>query len=396
MSRIKRICESGISFRLRGRARFDFIPGGRQFRAADQDLTPFAGDHGADMNIVHPCRGKTRIFTLIELLMRKNCKKDVSFRQQGRTGRCQSPDLASSFFLRLLNCSNVRLFQCFSVPSSFHVPCSSVLTSRVKTKIFTLIELLIVIAIIAILAGMLLPALNKAKEKARSIACVNNLKQLGIAGFQYGNDYAGYFLHYKGAQYVDYHYNGRVQSAFTVLSGYLGGPQGYEANREIANSLGLEAASKQTLRVYMCPNEQNHGNRYVYPSYAFCTNDCVPYAQAIYKNNVLYDPENSARKIPPSDAVLAGDRYAGNRNAGTTDPTSTSLTWIKWHYDNKQFAAIWARHLGNANLVMLDGHVVSANVQTLLSSNYSVPYYIGRCYRINYVFHKTGVGISGN
>ena len=151
MSRIKRICESGISFRLRGRARFDFIPGGRQFRAADQDLTPFALDHGADMNIVHPCRGKTRIFTLIELLMRKNCKKDVSFRQQGRTGRCQSPDLASSFFLRLLNCSNVRLFQCFSVPSSFHVPCSSVLTSRVKTKIFTLIELLIVIAMIAIL-----------------------------------------------------------------------------------------------------------------------------------------------------------------------------------------------------------------------------------------------------
>ena len=133
------------------------------------------------------CRGRTRIDCILCRIPLRAAKYDQTL--PDKTERSQ-------FMPCLSGNSPVRLFHCFSL-SYFRIPCSSALASRVKTGIFTLIELLIVISIIAILAAMLLPALQKARSAARQAACINNQKQVGLAMLSYVGDCNDYFPPYK-------------------------------------------------------------------------------------------------------------------------------------------------------------------------------------------------------
>lgn len=77
---------------------------------------------------------------------------------------------------------------------------------------FTLVELLVVISVIAILAGLLLPALNSARKKARTINCISNQKQIGITALSYANDWNDWFVMYWNGGSWNMHPQGHTRN----------------------------------------------------------------------------------------------------------------------------------------------------------------------------------------
>ncbi|OGV38342.1 MAG: hypothetical protein A2020_08165 [Lentisphaerae bacterium GWF2_45_14] len=199
-----------------------------------------------------------------------------------------------------------------------------------RIKCFTLIELLVVISIIAMLASMLLPALGKAKEQAKKIACAGNLKQLAAVVTMYAQDNGGW---------SPYAYNTAMPNEYMTYYGLLN-TNGYVKDVKWGQS-----------NFFSCPAGPIPSN----PWYVYglrCNFQTPAKGFNILKSNI--DVKNivpaSTKYWTPSSFIILGDsRYYLN------DKQYLRIDDNSWGGAAGGYANM--RHIGSGNFAFVDGHV---------------------------------------
>jgi prepilin-type N-terminal cleavage/methylation domain-containing protein/prepilin-type processing-associated H-X9-DG protein len=202
-------------------------------------------------------------------------------------------------------------------------------------KYFTLVELLVVIAIIAILASMLLPALSQVKDKAKSITCINQQKQIGTAFIFYYDDYNDLLPNNLGLNGADfwrdltgaYIYQGMTKSA---LKTYISGLSIYSCPKAIT----LHATNKAT---------------YGMNNYAGSTNPT--YAQIL--------PKISSVKAPSQTCLFGDSQFV-----------SSGPYWGQTISGSAESIAPDCEHSNKANLAFFDNHVEPLGRYEIPASSY--------------------------
>jgi prepilin-type N-terminal cleavage/methylation domain-containing protein/prepilin-type processing-associated H-X9-DG protein len=223
---------------------------------------------------------------------------------------------------------------------------------------FTLIELLVVIAIIGILAAMLLPALNTARERAKTISCVSNLKQIGLAVTLYSDDYDNYLPQaytLDGLSWQD-----RLVKYLKQIQGVIG-TSDYEWRR---NQHVFFCPSSNLNYIHMGPGNPD---TYAYRSYGVSLQFLTSASDTttLYRMGAVDQPSDKALVFDYND--LAPNGASGHpSDVNTVDGSAAQLA-----------SRIIPRHSKQTivNVLWADAHVESRVYQSLTTNNFTNPTY---------------------